>query len=331
MAKLPQTRIGISGWRYAPWRGIFYPKDLPQKRELEHASRMLNSIEINGSFYSLQRPSSYAAWYAQTPENFVFSAKGPRFISHMRRLKNFHQPLANFFASGILGLKEKLGPILWQLPPNLSFDQEVIDAFLSGLPADTQAAADLAAQHDDFLKKDRVMAATDAKRPLRYAMEVRHQSFADPAYIKALRKHGVAHVIADTAGKWPLGEDITANFVYLRLHGDQEIYASGYTPEALRRWADRLKAWQAGKEPPDARRWSDAPARPARQRDVYVYFDNDVKVKAPYDAMSLADLISPAARGVGRDESAPTIRLTKKAQAQRVRSHWPGVKKPAKQ
>src|SRR6185437_14710021 len=164
-----QTRIGISGWTYPPWRGIFYPKTVTQKRELEYASRMLNSIEINGAFYSLQRPSSYQAWYDATPADFVFSIKGPRFITHMRRLKNSETPLANFFASGVLGLKEKLGPILWQLPPNFVFEPEKFDAFFNLLPRDTEAAATLAKNHDTWMK-GRTLVSTDAKRPLRYAL-----------------------------------------------------------------------------------------------------------------------------------------------------------------
>jgi uncharacterized protein YecE (DUF72 family) len=321
-----QTRIGISGWTYVPWRKIFYPKGLSQKRELEYASRMLNSIEINGSFYSLQRPSTYETWYAATPENFLFSLKGPRFITHMRRLKNVEAPLANFFASGILALKEKLGPILWQLPPNFVFDAEKFERFFSLLPRDTESAAKLAKNHDSKVQ-DRALTETDANRPLRYAVEVRHASFETPEFIDILRKHRIALVIADTAGKWPYSEDITAGFVYLRLHGDEELYASGYSAEALDSWAKKLAAWQSGKEATDARHWSKKKPSKAKHRDVFVYFDNDVKVKSPFDAMALADRMGADARGVDRTdkpESAPKAIL--KLLNERVRPHWPGVK-----
>jgi uncharacterized protein YecE (DUF72 family) len=320
----PQIRIGISGWTYAPWRGVFYPKKWPQKDELSYASRKLNSIEINGSFYSLQRPSSYQAWYDATPEDFVFSVKGGQFITHMRRLKDVEKPLANFWASGILGLKEKLGPILWQLPPNFAFDADRLDTFFQLLPRDTAAAA-RAAKHHDARLKGRVLTTAHMKMPLRYAMEVRHESFKSPEFIALLRRHNIALVIADTAGTWPFGEDITADFLYLRMHGDQQLYASGYTDAALDHWASRLKLWKSGRQPKDAQRWSDAKPPAAKARDLFCYFDNDVKVKAPFDAMALA-------RQMGLTASQPEVaapRLTNKALAERVRSHWP-VKKASR-
>jgi uncharacterized protein YecE (DUF72 family) len=328
MAKATSFRIGISGWTYTPWRGVFYPKDLPQNQELQYASRQVNSIEINGSFYSLQRPSSYQKWYDATPDDFLFSLKGGRFITHMRRLKNVEQPLANFLASGILCLKEKLGPLLWQLPPNFQFDAGIIEAFCELLPRDTQSAAKLAKAHHN-LKAGRFSFEIDNNRPMRHAIEVRHESFADPKFIAILRKHNVALVIADTAGKWPFGEDITADFVYVRLHGDEELYASGYSKDALDHWAKRLRLWTSGKQPADARQWSDKAPRKATRRDLFVYFDNDVKVKAPGDAMSLAHRIGADAQGEDvrgiKPGEAPT--LSKKALAERVRSHWPVVKK----
>lgn len=319
---LPQARIGISGWTYIPWRGVFYPNDLAQKRELAYASRMLNSIEINGSFYSLQLPSSYQAWYEMTPAGFMFSVKGGRYITHMRKLRDVQTPLANFFASGVLGLKEKLGPILWQFPPNFGFDPDRFEEFFEILPRDTHAAAELAKQHDERLE-GRALTETDASRPLRHAVEIRHASFQTPQFIALLRKHKVALVFADTAGNWPYAEDVTADFVYARLHGAEELYASGYTPAALDWWAARVRAWQEGGEPPDRRHWSDKPAPRAKRRDVFVYFDNDVKVRAPFDAMSLADRLGPHALGVDRTDKAAIPRLTKKAMAERVRSHWP--------
>jgi|SRR5579884_176725 len=278
-------RIGISGWTYGPWRGVFYPKDLAHKRELEYASRQFNSIEINGSFYSLQRPSSYQTWYEQTPDDFVFSVKGGRFITHMKKLKDVRVPLANFFASGLLCLKEKLGPILWQFPPNLGFNPERFEAFFQILPRDTVEASKLAREHNEKLK-GRAWTKTDARRPIRYAVEVRRQNFIDPAFIRLLRKYRIAFCFADSAAKWPYAEDVTADFVYVRLHGAEELYVSGYTDPALDWWAARVREWAGGCEPADATRIG-AARRRCQRRDAYVYFDNDAKVKAPFDAMAL--------------------------------------------
>lgn len=286
-APVAESRIGISGWRYGPWRGTFYPKKLPQKAELEYASRQLNTIEINGSFYSLQRPESFRQWYAQTPEDFVFAVKGGRFITHMKKLKDVRTPLANFFASGVLCLKEKLGPVLWQFPPGFALNLERFDEFFSMLPRDTEQAAKLAKEHDERLK-GRSWTRADHRRPIRHAVEVRHNSFKDPAFIKLLRRHKVALVFADTAGRWPYAEDVTSDFVYARLHGDKELYVSGYSDEALDWWAKRLAAWRQGREPPDATKILPSPPPRRKGRDVFVYFDNDVKVCAPFDAISLA-------------------------------------------
>jgi uncharacterized protein YecE (DUF72 family) len=264
-----KVRVGTSGWLYPPWRGVFYPEGLAHRRELEYLSRRVNSIEINGSFYSLQRPESYQRWRAEVPEDFVFSVKGGRFITHMKRLREPETVLANFFASGVLALGPALGPILWQTPANLPFDAQVVGHFLATLPKTTTEAAELAAHHDERLD-GRAFTTTDAERPLRHAMEVRHPGFANPEFTALLRDHGVACVIADTAGTWPVFDQVTTDFVYARLHGDQELYASGYTPEALDKWAARIRAWS-----PD--------------HDVFVYFDNDMKVKAPGDAMSLLE------------------------------------------
>lgn len=280
--------IGISGWRYKPWRGTFYPKKLTQKRELEFASRALPSIEINGSFYALQRPESYAAWYEATPPGFVFSIKGNRYITHILRLRDIEKPLANVFASGVLELREKLGPFLWQFPPSFRFDPERIERFFRLLPRDTAAAQELARQHEPRMK-DRVRFEIDENRPLRHAMEIRHDSFFDDAFVALLRQYGVALVVADTAGKWPYQEDVTSDFMYLRLHGEKELYASGYTEEALERWAVRIRAWSAGGQPEDARLISPAPPAKAKHRDLYCYFDNDIKVKAPFDARRLIE------------------------------------------
>jgi uncharacterized protein YecE (DUF72 family) len=319
--RVGDTRIGISGWRYGPWRGTFYPKGLAQRRELEYASRQINSIEINGSFYSLQRPQSYRQWYDETPEDFVFSLKGGRFITHMLKLRNVERPLANFFASGPLCLKEKMGPVLWQFPPQMSLMPERFETFFKMLPRDTVAAAELAKGHDERLK-GRSWTKTDAKRPIRYAVEIRHPSFETKAWVDLLRKHNVALCLADTAGRWPYAEDMTSDFVYARLHGDVELYVSGYGDSALDWWAARFKAWRQGTEPPDAKRLGGKPAKKAKARDVFVYFDNDVKVRAPFDAMSLARRL-----GACPATSQPMEAPEGGAVNELPRERWPGFQK----
>jgi uncharacterized protein YecE (DUF72 family) len=277
-------RIGISGWTYPPWRGVFYPEGLPQRRELDYASRQFGSIEINGTFYALQRPSDFARWHDETPAGFVFAVKGGRFITHMKKLRDVETPLANFFASGVLRLGAKLGPILWQLAPRFRFDEERLAAFFALLPRDTTAAAGLARRHDSRLA-GRAWTEAGARRPLRHALEIRHESFRTPRFVDLLRRHGIALVFADTVA-WPYFEDVTADFVYCRLHGSEELYVSGYSEAALAGWAARLVAWAAGGEPPD-RRCVAADVPPPRPRDVYLYFDNDAKVRAPFDALAL--------------------------------------------
>jgi uncharacterized protein YecE (DUF72 family) len=285
------VRIGISGWRYPPWRGAFYPRGLAQRRELEYVAERLNSVEINGSFYSLQRPEKYAAWRDQTPDGFVFAVKGGRFITHMKKLKDVEVPLANFFASGVLALGPKLGPFLWQLPPNLGFDAGRLRDFLGRLPRTTIEAAELAKGHDERLE-GRALTEADADRPLRHAVEVRHATFVTTEFVELLRAAGVALVVADTAKRFPYLDDVTADFVYVRLHGDEELYTSGYSDQALDVWAERVRQWRAGRVP--VTEHTVAPKAAARRggRDVFVYFDNDVKVRAPYDAMGLAERVA---------------------------------------
>jgi uncharacterized protein YecE (DUF72 family) len=278
LSRVAQVRIGTSGWLYPPWRGTFYPKGLPHRRELEHLSRLVGSVEVNGSFYSLQRPQSYAGWAASTPPGFVFAVKGPRFVTHMKQLRDVRTPLANFFASGVLALGPKLGPVLWQLPPRMRFDAGRLDEFLGLLPRSTAAAAELATEHDERLD-GRDHLTVDADRPLRHAVEPRHESFRDPAFAALLRRHGVATVIADSAGTWPTFDQVTADLVYLRMHGYGELYAGGYPPEALDAMADRIRGWTAD------------------GLDVVGYFDNDAKVHAPFDAIALAERVRHRPRG----------------------------------
>jgi uncharacterized protein YecE (DUF72 family) len=269
---MSRVRIGVSGWRYKPWRGVFYPEGLLQRRELEFASRQFDSIEINGTFYSLQRPKLFEAWYRDTPRGFRFALKGSRFITHMKKLVDIDAALANFYAQGLLLLNEKLGPFLWQFPPFLSFDESRFASFFAKLPRNTEAAAQLARGHDARLE-GRAHVEIDRGRPLRHAVEVRHPSFDTPRFYALLREHNIASVIADTAGLFPYLDELTADFVYVRLHGSEQLYASGYRPEEIAMWADRIATWSKG-------------------QDAYVYFDNtDVKLRAPFDALALKEAL----------------------------------------
>jgi uncharacterized protein YecE (DUF72 family) len=286
------VRIGISGWRYAPWRGKFYPADLPQRAELAYASQHFRAVEINGTFYSLQRPESFGRWRDETPDDFQFAVKGPRFITHMLKLRNSETALANFLASGVLRLGPKLGPILWQFPARMPFDAERFGTFLKLLPRNTDDALALAKRHDVKVK-GRSWLTCDVAKPLRHAFEIRHESFASREFLDLLRRHRAALVCADTV-EWPLLMDLTSDFVYCRLHGSRKLYVSGYGPKALDRWAERVRSWQAGEEPGDATRVL-PPTKPrASGRDVYVFFDNDAKVRAPVDALSLQRRLTSA-------------------------------------
>lgn len=280
------VRIGISGWTYAPWRGRFYPEGLLQKYELAYAATQFPSIEINGTFYGLQRPDSFKRWRDETPDDFVFAVKGPRYITHMLRLEEIEAPLANFFASGLLRLGPKLGPVLWQFPPSMAFDADRFEAFFKLLPQDADAATALGRRHDDHVKA-RAWLTTDATQPIRHAVEIRHDSFRSPAFIDLLRRHNIALVVADTVD-WPLLMDVTADFVYCRLHGSDELYVSGYDDEALDEWARRVRDWAHGGCPDPERHVLPDCAPHGKARDVFVYFDNtDKKQRAPRDARAL--------------------------------------------
>ena len=277
------VRIGISGWRYKGWRGVFYPEGLAQRRELEYASRVFDSIEINGTFYSLQRPRSFEQWAAETPDDFLFALKGGRFITHMLKLRNVESALANYFASGVLALGAKMGPVLWQFPPQMRYDRERFESFFRLLPRSTRAAARLAKQCDERMLGRAVLKAK-VDLPVRHCVEIRHESFAAPEFIDLLREHGIGLVVADTV-EWPLLMDATADFVYCRLHGSEQLYVSGYEDAALDVWAARVRTWAAGGTPQG--RCAGAECAEAAERDVYVYFDNDAKVRAPFDAQGL--------------------------------------------
>ncbi len=297
------ARVGISGWRYAGWRGDFYTEGLRQRDELKYASEQFSSIEINGTFYSMQRPESFLQWKAETPDGFVFSVKGSRFITHMLKLNNPEAGLANFFAQGVLALGQKLGPILWQLPPNLGFNAEKLEPFLAALPTTGAAASKLAAKHDHRLKVPPYLKHAGVGR-IRHAMEIRHSTFCCPEFLALLRKYNVASVVSDSAKKFPIIDDVTADFVYVRLHGHEVLYSGGYSDELLAQWAARVKAWQQGRQLKAPNLVDPKFKLPKESRDVFIYFDNDAKVDAPKDAMKLEALLhgkrakekSPAAR-----------------------------------
>ncbi len=282
------VRIGTSGWRYKGWRGIFYPQGLAQRRELEYASRTFATVEINGTFYSLQKPAYFRQWAAETPEGFVFAVKGSRYITHMLKLRNVERPLANFFASGMLALGTKLGPVLWQFPPQLRFDRRRFAEFFALLPRTTDAMARLAQRCDDTMRPRSVLEA-EAAMPVRHCVEIRHESFAVPEFVALLREQQIGLVVADTV-EWPLLMDVTADFVYLRLHGSEQLYASGYGADALDLWAERVAAFATGG--PAAGRYAGEQSADGKARDVYVYFDNDAKVRAPFDAMGLRERVN---------------------------------------
>ncbi|HXG43140.1 MAG TPA: DUF72 domain-containing protein [Gemmatimonadales bacterium] len=240
--------VGTSGWDYPGWRGLFYPARLPRRAWLAYASRHFNSIELNGTFYSLKSPGVFASWARAVPgRGFVFAVKGSRYLTHQLELANPAGALANFFASGVLALGRKCGPFLWQLPPGLAFDLARLEAFLASLPRDSQSAARLARRHHRRLRYG-ALAKTTVRVRYRHALEVRHASFACEECYDLLRAYRTALVTADTAGRYPCLDQPTADFAYLRLHGSRVLYASGYSDRELAAWADRI----AGRAAPAA-------------------------------------------------------------------------------
>jgi uncharacterized protein YecE (DUF72 family) len=246
MSNSGTIRIGIGGWVYPPWRGTFYPAGLPQAQELHHASRHLTAIEINGTFYNSGRPDSFRKWRNGTPEDFVFSLKGPRFVTHRTELAAAGGALDLFFSRGVLELGPKLGPILWQFAPTKQFDATDFAAFFELLPK------------------------TAGNRKLRHVIEARHRSFAEPAFAELLRHHRIAVARVDDA-KFPAFEEVTADFVYLRLRRCAEEEPTGYPPAVLDEWAERARSWAA------------------EGRDVFLYFINGAKVRAPAAAQALIE------------------------------------------
>jgi uncharacterized protein YecE (DUF72 family) len=269
--------IGISGYDYPRWRGDFYPTDLPRRSWLAFASRVFNSIELNGTFYSLKSPANFARWSAESPDDFVFAVKGGRFITHNLKLRNCDRALANFFASGILALGTKTGPFLWQLPTSYRFDADRLDTFIRMLPRTSTEAEAVARDHDHRLRRG-ALVDSSATIAYRHAFEVRHPSYFHNEFYQILRDHRCGFVIADTAGRFGYAEEVTTDFVYVRLHGSQALYASDYTDDELAMWAGQVMRWlESG-------------------CDVYVYFDNDALVHAPYNAIWLETLVGESHR-----------------------------------
>ena len=270
--------VGTSGYDYRAWRGSFYPPDVPRREWLAFASRVFNSIELNGTFYSLKSPAVYERWVSAVPEaGFVFAIKGGRFVTHNLKLRNCETALGNFFASGVLALGRTTGPFLWQLPATYGFDADRLDAFMRLLPRSSTDAEAVARQHDQRLRRGTLVDAAASVR-YRHAFEVRHPSYFCDEFYAILRAHDCAFVIADTAGKFSYAEAITADFVYVRLHGSTELYASDYSDAELESWAAKISGWMGG----------------GNGHSAYVYFDNDAKVHAPHNAMQLADLLGRA-------------------------------------
>jgi uncharacterized protein YecE (DUF72 family) len=279
--------VGTSGWLYPSWRGDFYPRGLPHARELAYMAARLPTVEVNGTFYSLTRPSSCDAWRRQVPPGFVFAIKGSRYITHMLKLRGFEHALANFFASGILRLGPTLGPILWQLPPQLPFDPVRARGFFEALPRDVAGAERWARRHDARTTgRAALTAAGGRQRALRHALEIRHPSWLSEAALALLRAFDIALVAADTAGRHPLSVDRTASFGYVRLHGATELYASRYHNRDLERWSRLIDGWATG------------------GADVYAYFDNDARGHAPHDAERLRRMLEPPT------EAAPHVTFT---------------------
>lgn len=285
---MSKIRIGTSGWSYDEWRGDFYPDGLVRKRELEYAAGHFDSIEINGSFYSLLTPRSYERYRAAAPRRFVYAVKGSQFITHNKKLADIDLAMANFLASGVLRLEEKLGPMLWQLPARARYDPERLETFLAALPHDTGAAVEWARRHDSRVPDPWL--ETGRRRRIRHALEVRSEAFFTPEVVRILRRTGTALVISDAAD-WPRIEETTAGFVYIRLHGATETYGSRYEDHELDWWAGRIREWHEGAEPDDARRITDRKPPARKTRDVYVYFDNDKYGYAPHDALRLARIL----------------------------------------
>ncbi|MFL6549396.1 MAG: DUF72 domain-containing protein [Povalibacter sp.] len=266
MSTRGQIRVGIGGWNYEPWRETFYPPTVTKKEELEYASRKVTGIEINSTFYRLQKPEVFAKWRDSTPDDFMFSVKAPRFVAQRRVLAEAGPHIERFLNSGVTELKRKLGPILWQLDPKHAFDSEDMERFLALLPAQAHGLA------------------------LRHALEVRHESFATKEFIALARAHNVTVVLEDDE-EYPGFADATGDFIYARLRRSISTEPTGYSSAALKQWAKRVVSWSTGDEPTDLPRVEKI-AKAAKPRDVFIYFINGAKERAPAAAMKLLEILS---------------------------------------
>ena len=263
--------IGVSGWSYDSWRGDFYPEGLARTKQLTYLASRMPAVEVNGTFYSLQRATTFRRWAEQTPEDFAISLKGSRYVTHLLRLRGVEQALANFFASGVLELGPRLGPIVWQLPATITWDHDLIDGFLALLPRTTEEVGRIAQRHDDRLPPERATTTPLVSAPVQHVLEVRHESFVTPEFEELLRRHDVAAVRNDAPKPWPVLDIASTQVAYARLHGHTRLYASRYSDAGLDAWARWCEGWlEAG-------------------RDVHVYFDNDSEGHAPHDAIRLLD------------------------------------------
>lgn len=267
--------VGMSGWQHAGWRGGFYPKGLVQKRELEYASRQVTSIEVNGTFYSLQKPETFQKWHDSVPDDFVFAVKAPQYITHVRRLKEVEEPLATFFASGVLCLREKLGPFLWQFPPNVMLKDDRFEKFMRMLPRDSHELGRMAKNHGPRVK-GRNYLEVHGDYPIRHAFEFRHPSFFNSEFLDLMREQEIAVVIAHSGLKSPYTEQLTGDFVYCRMHGQESRYVKGYPPSFVNAWSEKVRGW-------------------SEKRDVFVYFDTEEKDYAADDALNLLAKLNPSA------------------------------------
>lgn len=261
-----KIRIGVGGWTFEPWRGVFYPDSLKQKEELAYASRKLTAIEINGTYYSTFRPDSWKKWRDETPDGFVFTVKGSRYVTNRKELASASEAVGRFCAQGLAELGERLGPIFWQLAPFKKFDPDDLDAFFALLPKSLDG------------------------RPLRHALEPRHASFCTPAYPALLRKHGIGNVYAKHA-TYPEIADVTADFVYARLQTGDDAVETAYAPAELDGWAGRLKAWAEGGAPAGLPIVDAGHAPPKTPRDVFAFIIHEGKVRAPAGAMALIERV----------------------------------------
>ena len=303
---MSDIRLGISGWTYPDWKGTFYPKKLAAKSELEYASRCFNSIELNGTFYSLHKPETFQKWHDQTPENFVFSIKAPQFITHVLRLRDCEEPLSTFLASGLLCLKKKLGPILWQFPPYLTLKDNRFEEFAKLLPHDTIHAAEIAKNHSSRIE-GRAFTESPGNFPVRHAFELRHPSFKNPNFIEMLKAHRIAVVFADSTKHSPYFEDLTSDFVYIRMHGENPTFKKGYSDSALKRMAKRVTTWIKGGQPKDADCASKGDPTPG-PKDIFLYFNNDEKVNSPQDAQRMQKLLKLKPESQSKLRKAPNAR-----------------------